>query len=174
MPQQENSERVEWMDLLIGVTILLCLVLCHLANQAGIHIEALAVTTGAIMCVQDSTRAAFSTSVTRLIGVFVGGMFGIGIALIDSAVGIPWVFYLLCSLGVIANLLVCKFFKMIYVQARVSCLTLLLVVMVFDGADWLEYALNRFIGSIVGAVFAIIVTMAFSAAVRRSKKEESV
>lgn len=173
MPQPEKKEGVEWMDLLIGITILMCLVLCHIANEAGIHIEALAVTTGAIMCVQDSTRAAFSVSLTRLVGVFMGGLFGIGVALIDSAVGIPWVFYVLCSLGVIANLLVCKFFNMIYVQARVSCLTLLLVVMVFDGADRLDYALNRFIGSIVGAVFAIIVTMVFSAIARKLRKEES-
>lgn len=173
MEKQENPERIEWMDLLIGVTILLCLVFCHLANQAGIPIEALAVTTGAIMCVQDSARAALSTSLTRLIGVFVGGLFGIAVALIDSAVGIPWVFYLLVSLGVVATLLVCKFFRMIYVQARVSGLTLLLVVMVFDGVDRLDYALNRFIGSIVGAVLAIAVTMIFGAVSGKIQEKRS-
>ena len=169
--QQNDFEKVEVMDLLIGATILLCLVLCHLANQLGLRIEALAVTTGAIMCVQDSTKAAFATSLTRMIGVVIGGMFGIAIALIDSAVGIPFVFYLLCSLGVIANLLVCKFFKMIYVQARVSCLTLLLVTMVFEGADRLDYAVSRFVGSVVGALIALLVTMIYGAVFWKSKKE---
>ena len=172
MPQQENTEKVEVMDILIGVTILFCLVLCHLANQVGIRIEQLAVTTGAIMCVQDSTKAAYSTSLTRMVGVIFGGFFGIGIALIDNAVGIPMVFYVLCSLGVIANLLVCKFFRMIYVQARVSCLTLLLVTMVFDGSDRLDYALNRFIGSLVGAVFALLVTIGYGMIARRLEKKE--
>lgn len=171
MSESQDLNKVELMDLAIGATILLCLVLCHLANQAGIHIEALAVTTGAIMCVQDSTKSAYTASLTRMIGVFIGGMFGIGIALIDSAVGMPMVFYLLCSLGVIANLLVCKFFGMVYVQARVSCLTLLLVVMVFNGADRLDYALNRFIGSLAGAVIALIVTIAFGVVVRRIDKK---
>ena len=169
MPHSDNSERVEVMDILIGVTILICLLICHFANEVGIRIEALAVTTGAIMCVQDSTRAAFTTSLTRMIGVVIGGFFGIGIALIDSELGNPFVFYVLCSLGVIATLLVCKFFKMIYVQARVSGLTMLLVVMVFDGADRLDYALNRFIGSLVGALLALLISAVFTAVF---KKEE--
>ena len=171
MNRQEDFERVETMDILIGVTILMCLMLCHIANEFGIAIEALGVTTGAIMCVQDNTRAAFSTSLTRMVGVIFGGFFGVAIALIDNAFGEPYLFYFLCSLGVIANLLVCKFFKMVYVQARVSCLTLLLVVMVFDGADRLDYAVNRFIGSLVGAVFAVLISLIYGAVVKRIKRE---
>lgn len=171
MPQEEYSEKVETMDILIGVTILLCLLLCHLANQVGIPLEALGVTTGAVMCVQDNTRAAFRTSLTRMVGVVCGGMFGIAVALIDNAFGIPMLFYILCSLAVVANLLVCKFFKMIYVQARVSCVTLLLVTMVFNGADRLDYAVNRFIGSLAGALFALLVTWLFGAVTKRIKKD---
>lgn len=171
MTQHDDFERVETMDILIGVTILMCLVLCHIANEFGIAIEALGVTTGAIMCVQDNTKAAFSTSMTRMVGVIFGGLFGIAIALIDNAIGEPYVFYILCSLGVIANLLVCKFFKMIYVQARVSCLTLLLVVMVFDGVDRLDYATNRFIGSLVGAAFAVMVSLIYGAVAKRIEKK---
>ena len=160
--QRENQYvKLEVMDILIGVTILLCLVFCHFANQAGIEIEAMAVTTGAIMCVQDNARMAWTTSATRIIGVVVGGLYGVGIALIDSAVGIPAVFYVLCTLGVVATLLVCKFFKMLYVQARVSALTMLLVAMVSDGVGRLAYARNRFIGSLVGAVLALLVSLVY-------------
>ena len=168
MPQ-ENTEKIELMDIVIGVTILVCLLLCHWINEMGIRLEALAVTTGAIMCVQDSTKAAFSASVNKMIGVFVGGLFGIGIALIDSAVGNPYVFYVLCSLGVIATVLVCKFFKMIYVQARVGGLSMLLVVMVLNGTDRLDYALNRFIGSLVGAVLALAVSLVFSLVTKKKE-----
>lgn len=172
MAEQKNTCRIERMDVQLGLTIVLCLVLCHLSNQVGLKIEALAVSTGAIMCVQDSSKAVYATSLTRILGVVCGGAFGVIIALIDNVVGIPYVFYLLCGVGVVVNLLVCKMFKMIYVQARVSCLTLLLVVMVFDGVDRLDYALNRFIGSLVGALIALLVTVIFSAAANRKKKED--
>lgn len=158
---EKNRWKLEPMDLEIGLTIVLCLVLCHWINGMGIRLEALAVTTGALMCVQDNTKAAYSTSLTRMLGVFCGGLLGVLIALIDNIVGESYLFYLLCGIGVVVNLLVCKRFKMIYVQARVSALTLLLVVMVFDGVDRLDYALNRFIGSLAGAVIALAATFVF-------------
>lgn len=170
MLEQKDKCRIELMDIEIGITILVCLLACHVANLMGVPIEALAVSTGAIMCVQDSTKAAYTTSLIRILGVVCGGVLGVIIALIDNAVGIPLVFYLLCAAGVVVNLLVCKMFKMIYVQARVSALTLLLVVMVFDGVDRLDYAFNRFIGSLVGAGIALIVTKIFAVIVNRPKK----
>lgn len=162
MSGQKKGRGFELMDFEIGLTILLCLVLCHWANGIGIRVEALAVTTGAIMCVQEGTKAAYATSLIRMIGVVCGGLFGVIIVLIDNVVGIPYVFYLMCSIGVVVNLLVCKFFKMVYVQARVSCLSLLLVVMVFDGMDRLDYAISRFVGSLVGALIAFLVTALFT------------
>ena len=162
MEKKKNIVKLELMDIQIGVTILLCLLLCHWGNQLGIPIEALAVSTGAVMCVQGSAKDAWKVSLTRILGVVCGGVLGVVIALIDNAVGVPYVFYLLCALGVVVNLLVCKMFKMIYVQARVSALTLLLVVMVFDGVDRLDYAVNRFIGSLVGALIALLVTLLFA------------
>lgn len=173
MSKQKNLRKLELMDIQIGLTILLCLLLCHGANSIGIPIEALAVSTGAIMCVQDSTKAAYQTSLIRMVGVVCGGVLGVVIALIDNVVGDPFVFYLLCSVGVVGNLLVCKFFKMIYVQARVSCLTLLLVVMVFEGVDRLDYAMNRFIGSLVGALVALLVTVVFGAILKKIRKEDA-
>ena len=153
-------ERLPWklerMDVQIGVTIVLSLLLCHWAG-----IEALAVATGALMCVQDSTKAAYTSSLIRMVGVLWGGLLGVVIAVIDNFVGQPYLFYLLCGVGVVANLLLCKRFGMVYVQARVSALTLLLVVMVFEGTDRLTYAVNRFVGSLLGAVIALGVTYVF-------------
>lgn len=167
----ERNVKLELMDFQIGLTIFLCLLLSHAANLLDIRIEALAVTTGAIMCVQDSTRAAYATSLTRMLGVICGGVFGVVIALVDNAVEIPFVFYLMVAVGVVLNLLVCKFFRMIYVQARVSCLSLLLVTMVFGGVDRFDYAVNRFVGSLVGAVIALGVTLVFGTIVKKCRKE---
>ena len=153
---ERTSWKPERMDIQIGVTIVLSLLLCHWTG-----IEALAVTTGALMCVQDSTKAAYTSSLTRMAGVLWGGLLGVVIAVIDNFVGQPYLFYLLCGMGVVANLLLCKRFGMVYVQARVSALTLLLVVMVFEGTDRLTYAVDRFAGSLVGAVIALGVTFVF-------------
>ena len=151
-----TSWKPERMDIQIGVTIVLSLLLCHWAG-----IEALAVTTGALMCVQDSTKAAYTSSLIRMAGILWGGLLGVAIAVIDNLVGQPYLFYLLCGVGVVTNLLLCKRFGMVYVQARVSALTLLLVVMVFEGTDRLTYAVDRFAGSLVGAVIALGVTFVF-------------
>lgn len=170
MAEPKNTCRMELIDIQIGVTIVLCLLLCHVANRLGIRLEALAVSTGAIMCVQDSTKAAYNASLIRILGVICGGMTGVVIVLIDNAIGMPYVFYLLCGIGVVANLLLCKLLKMAYVQARVSCMTLLLVVLVFEGADRLIYAVGRFIGSLVGALVALLVTVVFAVISKKSKK----
>ena len=153
---ERTSWKPERMDIQIGVTIVLSLLLCHWTG-----IEALAVTTGALMCVQDSTKAAYTSSLIRMAGILWGGLLGVAIAVIDNLVGQPYLFYLLCGVGVVANLLLCKRFGMVYVQARVSALTLLLVVMVFEGTDRLTYAVDRFAGSLVGAVIALGVTFVF-------------
>ena len=153
---ERTSWKPERMDIQIGVTIMLSLLLCH-----WLGIEAMAVTTGALMCVQDSTKAAYTSSLIRMAGVFWGGLLGVVIAVIDNFLGQPYIFYLLCGAGVMANLMLCRGFGMVHIQARVSALTLLLVVMVFEGTDRLAYAVNRFTGSLLGAVIALAVTFVF-------------
>ncbi|MBR3973817.1 MAG: hypothetical protein IKJ99_07685 [Oscillospiraceae bacterium] len=170
MSEQKNTVKLELMDILIGMTIVICLVFCHAMKRFGVNVEALAVTTGALMCVQDTTKSAWTTSLTRVLGVFWGGLFGVIVVLMDNAIGIPGILYLLCGISVIANLLVCKCFKMIYVQARVSCLTQILVVLCMEGADRLEYAFVRFIGSLVGALMALLITVTFGAIVKIARK----
>lgn len=173
MQMYGNAEKIEVMDVLIGVCIVVCLVFCHYVNQTRTVIDALAVTTSAIMCVQDNTKDAYRSSLTKMIGVFVGGIFGIAIVLIDSAVQVPMLFYVMCGMGVIATLVVCKFFKIIYVQARVAALTMLLVTMVFEGTDRMDYAMNRFIGSLVGAVLAFAVSVIYSTVIKKMGKKKN-
>lgn len=171
MQEQKNGGIIERMDIQIGVTIVLCLLLCHAAEQIGFQNQALAVCTGAVMCVQDSAKAAYKVSLTRILGVICGGVTGVVVVLIDNVIGIPFVFYLLCGVGVVGNLLLCKRLKMVYIQARVSCMTLLLVALALQGTDRLRYALGRFLGSLVGAVAAVLVSMAFAAITQKSKNK---
>lgn len=161
MSEQKSVRRLSQVDIQIGITILLCLVLCYVANHFGVRIEALAVTTGAIMCVQDNTKAAYQTSLIRILGVLYGGVIGVVVVLIDNAIGNLVVFYLLCAVGVVVNMLICKYLNMTFIQARVSAMTMLLVALTFEGTDRLGYALSRFVGSLVGALIALLVTFVF-------------
>lgn len=169
MEEEKNMRKMDLVDIQIGVTIILSMLLCHWANQIGIHIEALVVTTGAVMCVQDSARAAYKASLIRILGVLFGGLTGIVIVLVDNALGMTYVFYLMCGVGVVLNMLLCRQFGLNYIQGRVSCITLLLVVLVSHGADRVEYAIGRLVGGLVGSLVAMVVTHVFAAVMNRRK-----
>lgn len=163
--------KMDLVDVQICVTMLISMLLCHCANLLGIHhVEALVVTTGAIMCVEDSAKAAYRASVIRILQVLCGGLIGIVIVLIDNALSMTFLFYLMVSIGVVLTMLLSRQFGLNYIQGRVSCITMLLVVMVSQGADRVEYAIGRLVGGLVGALVAILVTYVFVAIRRICRK----
>lgn len=169
MNETKNKIRVEPIEVAIGAAVALTLLVCHLAGMLGLQIQALAACTGAVMCVQDSRKASWGAGLNRIKGVLCGGLTGIGVVLIDNVVNVDFVFYLLVGMGVIANLLLCKVVKLPLVQARVSCMSLMLVTLVLQDAARINYALGRLIGTLVGAAVALLVSMAFAAIVKKEK-----
>ncbi len=169
MQETKNKISVAPIDIAIGACVALTLLVCHLAGMLGLQIQALAACTGAVMCVQDNKNASWGAGLNRIKGVICGGLVGVGVVLIDSAVNIDVVFYLLVGIGVVANLLLCKAVKLPFVQARVSCMSLLLVTLVLQNAARINYAVGRLIGTLVGAVVALLVSMAFAAWMKKEK-----
>lgn len=160
---------VEPIEIAIGAAVVLCLLVCHVAGLLGWQIQALAACTGAVMCVQDSKKASWGAGLNRIKGVLCGGLTGIAVVLIDNAVNVDLVFYLLVGIGVVVNLLLCKAVKLPLVQARVSCMSLMLVTLVLQDSARINYAVGRLIGTLVGAVAALLVSMAFAAIVKKEK-----
>lgn len=156
------------MDLTIGIAVVLCLLACHVAGMLGFQIQSLAACTGAVMCVQDSRKASWGAGLNRIKGVLCGGVAGIAVVLLDNVINVDLVFYLLVGIGVVVNLLLCKLVKLPFVQARVSCMSLLLVTLVLQGGLRINYAFGRLIGTLVGAVVALLVSMVFA---KIAKKE---
>lgn len=167
MQETKNKLGVAGLDIAIGAAVVLTLLACHLAGLLGWQIQALAACTGAVMCVQDSRKASWGAGLNRIKGVLCGGLTGVAVVLIDNAVGIDLVFYLLVGIGVVVNLLLCKVVKLPFVQARVSCMSLMLVTLVLQDAARINYALGRLIGTLVGAVVALLVSMAFAALTKK-------
>ena len=169
----DNKLRVTGLDISIGVTVMLCLLVCHVAGLLGLQIQALSACTGAVMCVQDSRKASWGAGLNRILGVICGGVAGIAVVLLDNVIQNEFVFYLLMGVGVVLNLLLCKVAKLPFVQARVSCMSLMLVTLVLQGGARINYALGRLIGTLVGAVVALLVSMAFAAIVTKKKEKET-
>ena len=149
--------------------MVLCLLLCKLCQLLGFSLQALAVCTGAVMCVQEGSKASFGACKNRVLGVICGGIVGVGVVLLDNLIGVDFVFYLLVGFGIMANFMLCKVAKLPLVQARVSCMTVLLVVLVLNGPARINYAIGRFIGTLAGALVAWAVSAAWE---KLSKKEK--
>lgn len=169
MNETKNKTGIAPIEIAIGAAVVLCLLVCHVAGMLGWQIQALAACTGAVMCVQDGKKASWGAGLNRVLGVLCGGLAGVAVVLIDNVVNVDILFYLLVGLGVIGNLLLCKVVKLPFVQARVSCMSLLLVTLVLQDAARMGYALGRLIGTLVGAGVALLVSMAFAAIMKKEK-----
>lgn len=154
MNETQNKIGLTGLEFCIGVSIVICLIFCKLCELLGFSVQALAACTGAVMCVQDGGKASAGAVKNRILGVICGGVVGVGVVLLDNLIGMDLVFYVLVGLGIMANFLLCKTAKLPQVQARVSCMTLLLVVLVLGGPARLNYAIGRFIGTLVGGLIA--------------------
>lgn len=154
MNETKNEITLSGLELRIGITIVICLLVCKLCELLGFSIQALAACTGAVMCVQEGGKASFGACKNRVVGVVCGGIVGIAVVFLDNLIGMDLVFYLLVGLGIMANFLLCKVAKLPLVQARVSCMTVLLVVLVLGGPARINYAIGRFIGTLIGALVA--------------------
>ncbi len=169
MNETKNKIAVAPIDFAIGAAVIAALLVCHVAGMFGLQIQALAACTGAVMCVQDGKKASWGAGMNRLLGVICGGVTGIVVVLIDNLIHVDLIFYLLVGVGVVANLLLCRAVKLPMVQARVSCMSLMLVTLVLQGGARINYAFGRLIGTLVGAVVALLVSMAFAAIVKKEK-----
>lgn len=169
MNETKNKIGIAGIDIAIGAAVVLCLLVCHAAGMLGFQVQALAACTGAVMCVQDSRKASWGAGLNRLLGVVCGGVSGIAVVLLDNVIQMDLVFYLLVGIGVVVNLLLCKLVKLPFVQARVSCMSLMLVTLVLQDAARINYAMGRFIGTVVGACVALLVSMAFAAIAKKEK-----
>lgn len=169
MNETQNKIGLTGLEFRIGITMVICLLVCKLCELLGFSLQALAVCTGAVMCVQEGGKASVGACKNRVLGVICGGVVGVGVVLLDNLIGVDLVFYLLVGMGIMANFVLCKVAKLPLVQARVSCMTVLLVVLVLNGPARINYAIGRFIGTLAGALVAWIVSATWE---KLSKKEK--
>ena len=168
MEQKNGSYTPNNIDIRIGIGIALSLLLVHFFPS----IQALSAGTAIIMCTQDSGKITWKVGVTRVEGVIIGGVLALLVVFIDNAVENPYLFMLLCGIGIILNLLCCRLAKMPAVAAKVSCITFALVTLATQGEIRIRYALFRLIGTIVGALLALLIAWIYDKLFHREAKKK--
>lgn len=145
------------LDVRTGIAVGLSYLVCYLSTASGLKLQVLAACTGALMCMQEGIRASWKAGLTRMLGVLCGGVVGIVMVLIHQQLSSPFVLAVLCCLGVIGNMAVCRGLKMPYIAARVSTITYLLVVLTLQGNARISYAFGRVLGTLAGALCSLLV-----------------
>ncbi|WP_195421645.1 hypothetical protein [Faecalicatena contorta] len=146
--------RIGNQEIRIGAGIIACLFLSYFVPQ----IQRLAACTAVVMCTQEIGQATLKSGLTRLKGVVCGGAAGIAVVLLDQVIQIDFVFFILCGIGIVLNLLICRLLHMPPVTDRVSAITFCLVVLLAEGNGRIFYAVSRFVGTLAGALTALIIT----------------
>ena len=160
MNENKTAFSLSGVEVRVGLTVALCLLACHGIGLLGYTVQALAACTAGVMCIQEAGSVSRKAGLTRLLGVLCGGIVGVLVVLLDNWIGNPLIFYCLAGVGIVANMLLCKAVKLPPVQARVSCMTVLLVVLVLGGNARISYAVGRLVGTLVGALVAWLVSAA--------------
>jgi uncharacterized membrane protein YgaE (UPF0421/DUF939 family) len=156
---RETKKGIELLDFKIALTVVICLITSKLVPV----IQYMPACFAAILCAQGSAKLSFKTGLTRTAVTLIGGVIGVGIVLLDNAIKNTWLFIAMAAAGIILTLLICKLLRLSNMPARIGCVTFILVIMVMNGEKRVEYAMLRVLGTIYGAIAAIIVSWGLSA-----------
>ncbi len=162
----------------IAIGVVICLFICHFVptfesiNIGGMALllQPLAACTAVIMCTQEIDKASWHSGLTRLLGVICGGVAAIIVVLIDGVIGNDFIFYILCGFGLLLNALFCKLTRMPAIAMRVSMITFCLVALLTSGNMRIMYAIDRLIGTLVGALVAWIIAFIWTRMIRSKNK----
>lgn len=147
-----NKLGITNVEIRIGLGVIICLFICYFVPD----IQRLAACTAVVMCTQEIQKATYKAGLTRLLGVLCGGIAGVLVVLLDGVFGNDFIFFILCGVGIVLNFILCHLAKMPPITARVSVITFCLVTFLLTGNARLMYAVNRFVGTLVGAVVALL------------------
>lgn len=153
---------LEWIDVEIGISIALCLLLAVFWK----NLQTLSACTAVLLCVQPSGQASWKTGMTRMLITIMGGLSATIVVFLDNATdNNNLLFSGMAFLGILLTLLLCKAIHVPYISCRIGCVTFVLVVLVArtgPAAGRYYYCINRIIGTLVGVLIAFVISRMFS------------
>ncbi len=166
-----EPKKVTQLDLRIVVSVFICCAVATAFQALNVKfpvgemrldvIQMMTACISCLLCCQDSVATSKKAGIMRVIVTAIGGIVGIGVVALHMALGSsPWVLIPLVGLGVLATLLACKFADVPYMNARIGCITFLLVACTLNGQARMFYALFRLLSTVFGAAVVFLVTWA--------------
>jgi len=171
MDSTRNSD--SWLPGKLDLRIAICVLVCCLVSSAlsaldlkfavgEMRLEVIQKITACIsclLCCQDSTEASRKAGLTRVIVTAIGGVVGMGIVVLDQALGANlWILALLVAVGLLVTMSICRLARVPAFSARIGGITFLLVACTLTGTARLWYALFRVISTVFGALVVWLVT----------------
>ncbi len=172
MKSETEKARVTQLDVRLAISAMICYGLAMLLDDVlgvkfhwnGYSMDILQKMTCCISCFlvcQDNTKISFSSGVNRMIITFIGGVVGIVVILLDEAFRIDWLMIPMLGAAVILTLLLCKLAKVPYVNARIGCVTLVLVTCTMASTARIWYGVFRLVSTLFGVIVSLLVTWVF-------------
>ncbi len=169
------------LDFKIAVAAGICFVIAVLLKKVGfvfsyhgMELEILQKMTaciGCFLCVQDTVKPSIKAGVNRLIITAIGGAVAIVIILIDDVAANDWLMAAMVFGGIVATLFLCKAAKVPYINARIGCVTLVLVSCTLSSSARIWYAVFRLLSTLFAVLVVMLVTWIFDrVAMKRSKE----
>lgn len=159
------------LDVRIVISIVICCVTATLMDWLGVkftygemHLEIIQKMTSAIACLlvcQENTSISKTAGINRLIITVIGGMIGVLVAILDTAVNNEWLMIAMVAFGVMLTLVLCKAAKVPYINARIGGVTFILVTCTLPQYARVYYAMFRFVSTIYGVLVVFLVTWIF-------------
>ena len=164
-----DTKRITLLDVRIALSVLICCAVATALSEAGVKfsvgemrldvIQMITACISCLLCCQDDGEKSTKAGLMRVAVTAVGGVVGMGAVALHMLLGSgTWTLLPLVAAGVLATLLACRLFNIPYMNARIGCITFVLVACTLSGPARLWYALFRLVSTVFGAVVVVLVT----------------
>jgi uncharacterized membrane protein YgaE (UPF0421/DUF939 family) len=142
-----------------ALAVLVCMLVYVGTSYLGVanNFDAFLAVTAAIICMQDSVKNSIRTGISRLEGVVVGALLGLGVLSIDLAFHHVVLHLVLVVIGTIVLIAVCNLLD-INKSIVMGCVVFFIIALQATGAmSPLESSVRRFLDTAIGMAIAITI-----------------
>ena len=141
----------------IMLAVLICMLTARFSNG---WIQYMSACFSTVLCMMETRESSLDTGLKRIRITVIGGLLGIVIVLLDQLFQREVLFYVMAILGLIPVLAICRMAKVGEMKCRSGCVCYLAVLVIKSGADRLEFAGLRLLGTVYGVMIAVLVSYA--------------
>jgi len=135
-----------------GLSVLICLMLYHLAGREGCLIA----TVSAIICMQDNVEKSLINGRNRLYGTVIGAIQGMAFLYVDYYVANAYLKLVLTAIGVMLLILFCNLLRR-NDTIVIACMVFLAIMLGSSTQSPFVYSANRLLDTFIGVAIAVVI-----------------